>query len=213
MAAAIITIELDRSRCIFINNVIYFSNYYLNQVITDTDTTIYPKEIKVTFNNKKFMNEDELDEGQKIPETINEKIQPLKIQANPDVTKYTMINLNFSETNGGLEKSAQDIFAELQSIFKDTDQIIQYLKYNGYWCTEPKQTPFGDRTKKSEEEEEEEGEEEEEEGDEAEGEEEDEEEEEEDQGGQNMLGRGGNKNTTRRNGTNNNQKSKSKKKK
>jgi hypothetical protein len=174
------TIVLDRSRCIFLNNVIYFSNYYLNEVISETEK--YPKPIKVNFNDDKFMNEGELEENA-IPNNINEKMKVQEITEKPDVTKYTRINLELGLTNDDLKKSVEDIFAELGSIFNKKEKVIQYLKYNGYWCSKIKHTPFNNRNAPDEQEEVEEDEQ-----------------------------RGGNKNTTRRNGTNNNPKSKSKKK-
>ena len=147
-------------------------------------------------------------------EDINNNLDNINVlnDSNLDVTLYTQMVFNPHSID--ISVNIEHIKDNLSRIFKDTDQIIQYLKYNGFWCTDIKQTSFGDRTKKSEEE----GEEEEEEGDEEEGEGEQEggQAEEENDGPNNrpgMRGQGGNKNTTRRNGTNNNQKSKSKKKK
>jgi hypothetical protein len=130
------TIVLDRRRCIFLNNMIYFSNYYLNEVISDTEK--YPK--RINFNDDKFMNEGELEENV-IPKSIKDQ----DIIEKPDVTKYTRINLELGLTNNDLKKSVEDIFAELKSIFKKKEQVIQYLKYNGYWCSKIKETPFNER--------------------------------------------------------------------
>ena len=229
-------IKLDKSRCIFYKNNIYFSNYYLNEVIAGKSPPF-----KIIFDDNKFMNDEEYNSERTLTdiksEDINNNLDNINVlnDSNLDVTLYTQMVFNPHSID--ISVNIEHIKDNLSRIFKDTDQIIQYLKYNGFWCTDIKQTSFGDRTKKSEEE----GEEEEEEGDEEEGEEEeeeeegDEEEEEEEgdeeegegeqEGGQaeeendgpnnrpGMRGQGGNKNTTRRNGTNNNQKSKSKKKK
>lgn len=153
MAEKIITIELDRSRCIFLDNVIYFSNYYLNQVIseTETDPKKYPKSIKVNFKGDKFMNEDELEE-QARPGDINEKLIALsKVEVNVDnlnVTKYTKINIDSNFTIDNMEFPAQDIYADLDSIFITKEQVIQYLKYNGFWyIDQPTKYEFNNREK------------------------------------------------------------------
>jgi hypothetical protein len=152
-------IIIDPARCIYVkddnNSEIYFSNYYLNKVINKNP----PQNLfKIQFSDKNFMNID-AEEPQEIKTVKTEiaKLQTLKIDTldsldNSTYSKLTYtpgqepgINLDTNITADSIIK-VKSKSEDTKTIFANIEQVMRYLKYNGYWYPgQPERLEFSNR--------------------------------------------------------------------
>jgi hypothetical protein len=146
MAATSDEITLETKRCIFVDDYIYFSNYYLKSKITEANVTLNNVK-KIKFDDKEFMNKTMIDlPKQKLKSTLEITSSPL-----PDLTVlneslYSKVSIaNISIAINIAESDILELKIELKKIFKDNEQIKQFLKYDGWWCPEAQRIEFDDK--------------------------------------------------------------------
>jgi len=171
MADEINEITLESNRCLYVNSdsasEIYFSNYYLNQVIGKKTVS---DNFKIKFTDNKFMNHTLISDETKpnIDSTI-EKINTLnlseKILNNLNMSLYS--KLTYTPPAAAAAAAAAEVAEATQlelntdiaeevilsikdndtnSIFANIEQVRQYLKYDGFWYRDlPKKYTFEER--------------------------------------------------------------------
>ena len=131
-------ITLETKRCIFVDNNIYFSNYYLNSKSSEVTGPVN----KIMFDTTEFMNTTMIQE-------VNKKTVPNQLEItlpNPldlNESLYSKVNIQTKDTKFNVN---EDDILKLQ-IFKDIDQIRQFLQFDGWWCSEAQHTDFDQRVK------------------------------------------------------------------
>jgi hypothetical protein len=161
MAAATDTneITIDPARCIYVkngnNSEIYFSNYYLKQVIANMESSfVLTNSYKFNFENTDFMNHTLIDPTNQdgIPD-IRSAINALSNVITPPTLNPTTLDLSLYSkltytpnstptlSTLNLETNITEIIIEGikdkndSPIFDSKAQIRQFLKYNGKWIT------------------------------------------------------------------------------
>jgi hypothetical protein len=164
------TIPIDPKRCIYVktdtNSEIYFSNYYLKQVIANIESSfVSTNSSKFNFKDTEFMNHT-------LIETTNQAGIPGirdAINALPNVTTSSTLDPNILDlslyskltytpsssvgTPGTLNLETtivEDTIITLKNgttdIFTNKAQVRQFLKYNGLWINaSPERSQFNDR--------------------------------------------------------------------
>ena len=119
-------ITLESNRCICVEDSIYFSNYYLSSKIKENVNSTIIKFDEIKFDETEFMNKSLLEGSKKkAPQGLKVTIT----DASPlDVLLYSKVIINPpSIVSNILENTILDL-----DIFNNTDQIKQFLKYDGW---------------------------------------------------------------------------------
>ena len=160
-------IIIDPKKCIYVKNgdtsEIYFSNYYLKQVIAKDPSFDSSKLFKFNFENSNFMNHTLIDV------TNQNSIPDIRSAINtvPNVTTSTALNPNtldlslyskLTYTPGTtptlkLETTIEEDYIiesikgnDGKSIFNNKAQVRRFLKYNGWWINaQPTLSEFDSR--------------------------------------------------------------------
>jgi hypothetical protein len=136
-------ITLETERCIFVDDHIYFSNYYLKSKITDANVSVN----KINFDRTEFMNTTMIQDENK------KTVQNTVVITLPDISAlneslYSKVKLSDKTIDINI---AENEILELKilelKIFKDIDQIRQFLQFAGWWCSEAQHTDFDNRVK------------------------------------------------------------------
>jgi hypothetical protein len=170
-------IIIDPARCIYVkygnNSEIYFSNYYLNTLFKDEYVNANP--IIIKFSKKNFMNDDIIPPEDKasiesVKSRIQEKLATTINRETLNVLDYSKITYSSGPAgaDAAVEKAVLDpaisekdildtlkepitINSEQKIIFKNIEQLRQYLKYDGFWYrTPPIKYYFKDREETTE---------------------------------------------------------------
>jgi hypothetical protein len=139
-------ITLERKRCIFVDEYIYFSNYYLKSKISEANVSVNSVN-KIKFDTTEFMNKTMIqDENKKTVSNQLEVTLPNPLDLNESL--YSKVNISDNTININV---AENEILELKilelKIFKDIDQIRQFLQFDGWWCPEAEHTDFDERVK------------------------------------------------------------------
>ena len=164
-------ITLESNRCLYVKldtaaSEIYFSNYYLKQLI-DKNTVLTP--FKIKFTGTKFMNDTLISDETKptIDSTIKEinNLSPINISPESlNMSLYSKLTYTPPAADGdGAAEVAEATPLELKtdiaekvilgikyndtnSIFANIEQVRQYLKYDGLWYRgRPRKYKFDER--------------------------------------------------------------------
>lgn len=159
MAEEINEITLVSNRCLYVKSdiasEIYFSNYYLKQLIGKNKVS---DNFKIKFTDNKFMNETLVSEDLKSTiDTIDSTIENIKISlASLNMSLYSKLTYTppaeaEAEGDEAAAKATQlkldtdideDTIIKIKdkadkSIFTNKAQVRQYLKYDGLWYRKP----------------------------------------------------------------------------
>jgi hypothetical protein len=145
MAANSEEITLETKRCIFVDDHIYFSNYYLKSKISEVTGRVN----KIKFDTTEFMNKTMIQDVNK-KQLSNQLSNQLEItfsnQSNLNESLYSKVNIsNKSIEITVAETDILQLKIENKSIFKDNEQIKQFLKYDGWWCPAAERIEFDNR--------------------------------------------------------------------
>jgi len=131
-------ITIETKRCIFVDEYIYFSNYYLKSKISEVTGPVN----KIKFDETEFMNKTMIqDENKKKVPNQLEVTLPNPLDLNESL--YSKVNISDNTININV---AENEILELK-IFKDHNQIKQFLQFDGWWCPEAEHTDFDERVK------------------------------------------------------------------
>jgi hypothetical protein len=146
MAANSEEITLETKRCIFVADHIYFSNYYLKSKITKATGQVN----KIKFDDTEFMNKTMIQDENKKKVSNQPEItgSPLPNLSNLNESLYSKVNISNNTIDINVaENDILQLKIEDKTIFKDNEQIKQFLKYDGWWCPEAQQINFDERVK------------------------------------------------------------------
>lgn len=162
------TINLESKRCIYVKtdttSEIYFSNYYLKQVIAKEPSFTPSTTLKFNFENSNFMNHTLIDSTNQagIPDikSIKSAINAINVTTplaldpnNLDLSLYSKLTYSSSTAppSLSLDKTiSEDTILKLKNgateIFTNKAQVRRFLKYNGFWINAlPTPSDFNDR--------------------------------------------------------------------
>jgi hypothetical protein len=134
-------ITLETKRCIFVADHIYFSNYYLKSKISEVTGPVN----KIMFDTTEFMNKTMIQDNTK------RTVQNTVVITQPDLSNlneslYSKVNISDNTIDIDVaESNILELKIENKSIFKDNEQIKQFLKYDGWWCPVAQQIEFDDK--------------------------------------------------------------------
>jgi hypothetical protein len=147
MAANPEEITLEAKRCIFVADHIYFSNYYLKSKMTEPTVRVNSVN-KIIFDDSQFMNKTMIQDVNK--KTVSNQLEItgslLPNLSNLNESLYSKVNIsNKSIEITVAENDILPLKIENKSIFKDNEQIKQFLKYDGWWCPAAERIEFDDK--------------------------------------------------------------------